>query len=46
MKEVMPNPSHPISKTIKWGIKIKRFIERMKRRTRTVNRSLYFSWDM
>lgn len=43
IKETIPNPSHPISRIIKWGIKISRFIDRINRSTRIVNRLVNLS---
>lgn len=40
---MMPRPSHPIRRKIRWGIKIKRFIEITNRSTRVVNRSRRWS---
>lgn len=38
IKDVIPRPSHPINKIIRWGIKIRKFIERTNNRTRWMNR--------
>ena len=43
---MIPSPSHPMSRIIRWGIKIKKFIERTNKMTRTVNRGIKGSEDM
>lgn len=46
MNEVIPRPSHPISKIIKCGMKIKRFIDKTNKITRSENRGRKGSDDM
>jgi hypothetical protein len=46
MKEVMPKPSQPSRRIIRWGMKINRFIDRINRITRIVNRVINLSSDI
>lgn len=46
MNDKIPSPSHPINREIKWGIKIRRFIDRTNNRTNILNRGLNGSSDM
>lgn len=41
-----PSPSHPISKIIRFGIKISKFIDKINNKTNILKRTLNFSEDM
>lgn len=43
---MIPSPSHPSKRKIRFGIKISKSIERMKRRTRAVKRVRKGSFDI
>lgn len=46
MKEVSPSPSHPRRRIIRWGRKIRKFIDMTNRITRMVNRLIKMSEAM
>ena len=46
IKETNPSPSQPKSSTIKCGIKIKRFMDKINNKTNTVNRPVNLSCAM